>query len=103
MTGGRDVFLLSACHPVKPSSRPSAPFAPALRMTASVLFGGRTDERHVSVASAQNIARALAPPPLCWFWTPEGAVHDVALAELLAHQRPFEIDFRSSRPALWPT
>ena len=72
-------------------------------MTVIVLFGGRSDERHVSVASAQNIARALASPPLCWFWTPEGALHDVALAELLAHRRPFEIDFQPSRPAIWPT
>ena len=73
-------------------------------MTNIVLFGGASDERHVSVASAQNIARALgSPAPLCWFWTPEGAVHDVALAELLAHQRPFEMDFHPSRPAIWPT
>ena len=73
-------------------------------MTSIVLFGGRSDERHVSVASAQNIARELSPPPpLCWFWTPEGAVHDVGPAELLAHQRPFEIDYQPSRPAIWPT
>jgi D-alanine-D-alanine ligase len=72
-------------------------------MTNIVLFGGTSDERHVSVASAQNIARALAAPPLCWFWTAEGAVHDVALAELLSHRRPFEIDFEPSRPAIWPT
>jgi D-alanine-D-alanine ligase len=72
-------------------------------MTAIVLFGGRSDERHVSVASAQNVARTLSPLPLCWFWTPEGAVHDVGPAELLAHQRPFEIDYQPSRPAIWPT
>src|SRR5439155_17539186 len=79
--------ILSSCHPVILSSRHPVPQA----MTTIVLFGGPSDERHVSVASAQNIARALAPPtPLCWFWTPEGAVHDVSLAELLAHQRPFE-------------
>jgi len=72
-------------------------------MTNIVLFGGASDERLVSVASAQNIARALSPAPLCWFWTPEGAVHDVAPAELLAHQRPFELDFQPSRPAIWPT
>jgi D-alanine-D-alanine ligase len=73
-------------------------------MTNIVLFGGASDERHVSVASAQNIARTLgSPAPLCWFWTPDGAVHDVALAELLAHQRPFERDFHPSRPAIWPT
>jgi D-alanine-D-alanine ligase len=73
-------------------------------MTSIVLFGGRSDERHVSVASAQNVARTLTPPaPLCWFWTPEGAVHDVGLAELLAHQRAFEVDYQPSRPAIWPT
>jgi D-alanine-D-alanine ligase len=71
-------------------------------LTVIILFGGCSDERHVSVASAQNVARAL-PSSLCWFWTPEGDVHDVSLAELLSHQRPFEIDYRPSRPAIWPT
>jgi D-alanine-D-alanine ligase len=72
-------------------------------MTVIVLFGGRSDERHVSVASAQNIVRALeSEHPLAWFWAPNGAVHDVAPKELLAHQRPFEIDFAPTRPAIWP-
>ena len=70
-------------------------------MTTIVLFGGRSDERHVSVASAQNVARTI-DSPLCWFWTAEGAVHDVAVAELLAHQNPFVADFVPSRPAIWP-
>jgi D-alanine-D-alanine ligase len=70
-------------------------------MTVIVLFGGRSDERHVSVASAQNIVRSL-PDSLAWFWATNGAVHDVAPAELLAHQNPFEADFVPSRPALWP-
>lgn len=70
-------------------------------MTTIVLFGGRSDERHVSVASAQNIARTL-DSPLCWFWTPDGAVHDVGVPELLAHQNPFVADFVPSRPAIWP-
>ncbi|MCU1244898.1 MAG: D-ala D-ala ligase C-terminus [Acidobacteria bacterium] len=70
--------------------------------TTIVLFGGRSDERHVSVASGQNIARTLGSP-LCWFWAPGGAIHDVSVSELLAHQRPFELDFLPSRPALWPT
>src|SRR5437773_2258312 len=71
-------------------------------MTVIVLFGGLSDERHVSVASAQSIVRTL-PDVLAWFWTPAGAVHDVALPDLLAHQRPFEVDFVPSRPAAWPT
>ena len=71
-------------------------------MTIIVLFGGPSDERHVSVASAQNIIRTV-PGALAWFWAPEGAVHDVAPADLLAHQRPFELDFVPSRPAIFPT
>jgi D-alanine-D-alanine ligase len=70
--------------------------------TTIVLFGGRSDERHVSVASGQNVARTLGSA-LCWFWAPNGAIHDVSLTELLAHKRPFEVDFLPSRPALWPT
>jgi D-alanine-D-alanine ligase len=71
-------------------------------MSVIVLFGGLSDERHVSVASAQSIVRTL-PDVLAWFWTLAGAVHDVALPDLLAHQRPFEVDFVPSRPAAWPT
>src|SRR6185369_8260678 len=71
-------------------------------MTVIVLFGGRSDERHVSVASAQNIVRTMGSV-LAWFWAPNGAVHDVALPDLLAHQRPFEVDFQPARPAAWPT
>ncbi|HEY6136862.1 MAG TPA: ATP-grasp domain-containing protein [Thermoanaerobaculia bacterium] len=71
-------------------------------MTTIVLFGGPSDERHVSVASAQAIVRTLGDV-LAWFWAPGGAVHDVALPDLLGHQRPFEVDFVPSRPAAWPT
>ncbi len=70
-------------------------------MTTIVLFGGPSDERHVSVASAQSIVRALGTP-LAWFWAPDGPVHDVAIDDLLAHQRAFEVDFQPKRPALWP-
>lgn len=70
-------------------------------MTPIVLFGGPSDERHVSVATAQNIARVL-PEALLWFWAPEGAVHDVSAKELLAHEDPFDRDYVPSRPAIWP-
>lgn len=70
-------------------------------MTPIVLFGGPSDERHVSVASAQNIARML-PEALLWFWAPEGAVYDVSSKELLGHDDPFESDYVPSRPAIWP-
>lgn len=67
-----------------------------------VLFGGPSDERHVSVASAQNVVRTL-PGALAWFWSTDGRVYDVAPPDLLAHQRPFEVDFVPSRPAIFPT
>ncbi len=70
-------------------------------MTVIVLFGGSSDERHVSVATAQNVARALGSP-LCWFWAVDGPIHDVSVTEMLAHQRAFEIDFDPTRPAIWP-
>jgi len=70
-------------------------------MTIIVLFGGRSDERHVSVASAQNIVRSL-DGPLAWFWAPNGAVHDVHRDDLLHHENPFTNDFEPSRPAIWP-
>src|SRR5437763_2448753 len=70
-------------------------------MTVIVLFGGFSDERHVSVASAQNIVRTLGAP-LAWFWAPNGSVCDVNCDDLLAHPQPFTNDFHPSRPAIWP-
>ena len=73
-----------------------------MTQTLIVLFGGPSDERHVSVASAQNVVRNL-PGALAWFWAPDGRVYDVAPADLLGHQRPFELDFLPARPAIFPT
>lgn len=70
--------------------------------TTIVLFGGPSDERHVSVASAQNIVRTLGSAALAWFWAPDGSVYDVSPGDLLSHQRPFEVDFLPSRPAIFP-
>ncbi len=72
-----------------------------MTQTIIVLFGGTSDERHVSVASAQNVVRALGSP-LAWFWAPDGKVHDVAIHDLLAHARAFELDFVPTRPAIFP-
>jgi D-alanine-D-alanine ligase len=71
-----------------------------VKPTIIVLFGGPSDERHVSVASAQAMVRVL-DRPLAWFWAPGGAIHDVAVDDLLAHQRPFEVDFEPARPAIF--
>jgi len=72
--------------------------------TTIILFGGTSDERHVSVASAQNVLRALAGDAnvLAWFQGPDGVVHDVAVREVLAHEKPFVTDFVPSRPAIFP-
>jgi D-alanine-D-alanine ligase len=73
-----------------------------LDMTTTILlFGGRSDERHVSVASAQAVATVL-DRPLCWFWAPNGAIHDIRMGDLVTHERPFEIDFVPARPAIFP-
>ena len=74
-----------------------------MQPTIIVLFGGPSDERHVSVASGQAVIRALGPSALAWFWAPDGSVYDVAQSDLLSHQRPFEVDFLPARPAIFPT
>lgn len=72
--------------------------------TTIILFGGTSDERHVSVASAQNVLRVLSGDGnvLAWFQAPGGAVHDVGVREVLAHERAFVTDFVPSRPAIFP-
>ena len=71
-------------------------------MQIIVLFGGTSDERHVSVAYTQHLLRALDGLALAWFRAPDGSVHDVGVREVLAHERPFVADFVPSRPAIFP-
>ncbi|TDI46881.1 MAG: ATP-grasp domain-containing protein [Acidobacteria bacterium] len=73
-----------------------------VRMTAViVLFGGDGSEHRVSVASAQNVTSHLAEARL-WFWTRDGAVHDVERNALLRFERPFERDFSPTPRSIWP-
>lgn len=58
-----------------------------------LLFGGISDERLVSVASAQNVA-TLLPGAELWFESADGAVARAELSELTSHQRPFEVPFK---------
>ena len=58
-----------------------------------LLFGGISDERLVSVASAQNLAVRLSTAEL-WFIDPTGAVVRTSVEELSKHQRPFEVPFQ---------
>lgn len=58
-----------------------------------ILFGGSSEERLVSVASAQNIA-AVIPEAKLWFWTKEGRVHEVEQQELAGHAEAFTKEFQ---------
>ncbi|ESQ93558.1 D-alanine--D-alanine ligase [Asticcacaulis sp. AC460] len=63
-------------------------------MKPTILFGGTSRERLVSVASAQALANALPEADL-WFWDHDGTVNVTSPAALHAHDRPFELPFRA--------
>jgi D-alanine-D-alanine ligase len=60
-------------------------------MRTTILFGGMSRERLVSVASAKALAKALPDADL-WFWAPDDLVYVASDTVLQAHERPFEID-----------
>jgi D-alanine-D-alanine ligase len=62
-----------------------------------ILFGGSSEERLVSVASAQNISTVI-PESALWFWTKEGMVHEVTSLELGAHAEAFTKEFSPKSP-----
>lgn len=62
-------------------------------MRITILFGGTNRERLVSVASAQALHQALPEADL-WWWDVEDKVHVVQSKQLLAHDRPFEDEFK---------
>src|SRR3954451_10398113 len=68
-------------------------------MRITILFGGLSKERLVSVASAQALHAAL-PEAELWFWDAGNTVHEVTSKTLLAHSRPFEDPFRPDAPSL---
>jgi len=67
-----------------------------------VLFGGPSPERKVSVASAQHVASVLEEAE-AWFWAVDGGVHRIDRAALLAHEKPFEIEFAPRSKASFPS
>ena len=72
-------------------------------MTNSILlFGGSSEERLVSAASAQNLAPLFAREKI-WFIAQSGAVHEVDAAELERHERPFENEFVARAEAFAPS
>ena len=68
-------------------------------MRTTILFGGLSKERLVSVASAQSLHAALPEADL-WFWDVGNTVHQVTSQALVAHSRPFEDPFQPHAPPL---
>lgn len=65
---------------------------------ATILFGGSSSERRVSVASAQHVS-AILDEAQALFLSPAGAAFEVRRDELARFERPFENDFLPAREA----
>lgn len=64
-----------------------------------ILFGGSSEERKVSAASAQNLSQKI-PEATLWFWSQTGEIHIVTQAELCQHSEAFTKEFSpTSSPA----
>jgi D-alanine-D-alanine ligase len=61
-------------------------------MRITILFGGTSKERLVSVATAQALHSTLPEADL-WFWDIDDAVHEVRPQKLRSHLKPFEEPF----------
>jgi D-alanine-D-alanine ligase len=61
-----------------------------------LLFGGDSDERLVSIASAQAMAQALGSATL-WFWHKDGPIFDVSYHQLIDHKNPFINEFNPNK------
>src|SRR6195952_480057 len=68
-------------------------------MRITILFGGLSKERLVSVASAQALHSALPDADL-WFWNAGDTVHEVRPQVLLGHSRPFEEPLEPNNPGI---
>src|ERR1019366_2677960 len=65
----------------------------------TILFGGTSKARLVSVATAQALHSALPDADL-WFWDIDDTVHETRSEVLLKHSRPFEQPFRPGTPSV---
>src|SRR5256714_2664079 len=78
------------------------PWLPMSGSGVIILCGGTSNERRVSVASAQHIA-AVLDEAAAWFLAPTGAVHPVTGDELAGFERAFERDFKPAAAAAFPS
>src|SRR3954471_22725950 len=67
-----------------------------------ILFGGTSNERRVSVASAQNVS-SLLDQAQTWFLGLNGAVFEVSRDEVGRFERAFERDFVPAGAAKFAT
>jgi D-alanine-D-alanine ligase len=63
-----------------------------------LLFGGNSEERLVSVASAQNLARHFQFGEI-WFLHKNGPLSKISQGELLGHADAFQTEFKTSQPS----
>ena len=68
-------------------------------MKTTLIFGGESRERLVSVATAQSIARTLSEADL-WFWDMTGEVFETSRDALFGHENPFIVPFKADGAAL---
>jgi D-alanine-D-alanine ligase len=57
----------------------------------TILFGGTSRERLVSIATAQSLSTTL-PQAELWFWAPDDKVYAADRNAVLGHDRPFELE-----------
>ncbi|HXH74439.1 MAG TPA: ATP-grasp domain-containing protein [Bacteriovoracaceae bacterium] len=62
-----------------------------------ILFGGNSEERLVSMASAQNISGQL-PEAALWFLAKDGRVYLLTKEEVAGHKDAFTVEFISKSP-----
>jgi D-alanine-D-alanine ligase len=72
-----------------------------LMKNSVLLFGGASEERLVSVASAQNIASQYDFSEI-WFIHNDGQLSVVSKDELLNHQNAFEVEFKAIQKSFAP-
>lgn len=65
-----------------------------------LLFGGNSNERLVSVASAQSMAQAIGSAKL-WFWHNDGPIFDIDYDTLIAHKDPFINEFKPTNSPIF--
>lgn len=73
-----------------------------MRTEIILLFGGESDERLVSVASAQAMAEQINCHKI-WYLNPKLEVFALSSTELLAHQNPFTHEFIPNSQPLFST